>query len=235
MGKLRFKISKEDRTLNGSIKNRDIQVIKQHLLHSNLIIVPSDTCYSIAACVFNDEIYKKINKILNRKDIPISIAFPNYTVAEEFGDLNIRVRGLLEKFTPGPITVICSVTNRDTRLKKVGQVIRSKDNTIGIRIPDSQIEREVAGSTKYPITTVAVRDTNGKIVQDLDEAIEIVLMGIEKLNEPIEVGAIEGDNFYKTHSTVVKVIDGNIKLERKGEIPFDKIKSVIDDYPISED
>lgn len=234
MNKLKFKILKKDRTINGSIKNRDNQVIKQHLLHSNLVIVPSDTCYSIAACAFNEELYKKINKILNRKDIPISIAFPNYIAAEEFADLNFRVRGILEKFTPGPITVICSVTNHNLYHQKIGKIIRSKDNTIGIRIPDSFLEREVAGITKYPITTVAIRDAKGNVVQKFEQAIEIVLAGIQKLNDKIDVGAIEGDSFFDTHSTVVRVIDGDIKLERKGEIPFNEIKSIINDYPISE-
>lgn len=230
MNKLKFIISKEDRTNEGSLKNNAIRRISKHLSNGDFVIVPSDTCYSIAASMNNETIYKKINTILNRNDDPISVAFPSFRVAEKYAHLSYQERGILEKYTPGPITLICSIHDEKDR-EKIGFVTRVKDNTIGIRIPDSRIEREVAGSRDYPISTVAIRDTNGKIVQDLDDAIDIVLQGIENLEEPVGIGVIEGDNFLNKHSTVVKVLNGKIDVLREGEIPFNDIEDLFNSFP----
>jgi L-threonylcarbamoyladenylate synthase len=136
---------------------------------------------------------------------------------------------LLEKFTPGPITIVCHA-NSKLPIEFTTKTIGARDRTIGVRIPDSIVERDVASCTNYVNTTVAVRyPKDGTIVQNFEQAIEIISNRIELLgNTPW--AAIEGGNFCCNHSTVVQVTDDveKIKLIREGDIPFDVIKDASD-------
>lgn len=231
-----FIIRRADLTPNGSLTNLEVRRIKEHLLKRDLVLLPSDTGYSLAICAaFDKKEYDQINIILNRKDEPISIAFPSVLVAESFINLDRYSRILLERFTPGPITVVCKVTSRDIKNQKIVEVVRSKDETVGVRISDSQIERQVAGSTNYPITTVAIRDKDKKIIQDFSTALQRVQEGIKKLKQKPQIIAIEGDKFAEKHSTVVKLDSrANCTLIRPGAIDFEKINQALRfNYPQS--
>lgn len=228
-----FTIKLSETTRGGSLLSSSILHIRGVLLRGGFILLPSDTCYAIAALAKDKAMHDKINILLDRQKMPISLAFPNFQKVAKWADLNVVSAVLLETFTPGPITVVCkakTIVPEDFTTR----VIRSNDRTVGVRIPDSLIEREVANCTKYPVTTVAVRDPrSGDIVQDLDNAIEIVSRGMNKIGDH-EWGAIEGREFYAKHSTVVRVTSGAQQLEliREGDIPFDDIKSVSKNLPI---
>jgi L-threonylcarbamoyladenylate synthase len=111
-------------------------------------------------------------------------------------------------------------------------VIGSSDRTIGVRIPDSSIERDLAASTQSPLMTVAVRDLNtGEAIQQFEQAVEVVKSGIERLGGA-EWAAIEGENFYASHSTVIRVGVDKVELLRKGdEGPTEEILDFIRGIP----
>ena len=228
-----FIIDLSSRSNSGALTTYDIQRAKELLKSNGLVLLPSDTCYSLAALAISRDIYKTINNVLGRIDMPISVAFPNFKTVEEYIKLHIFSASLLQNFTPGPITVICEANSKiPTSFSE--EVIRSKDGTVGVRIPDSNIEREIANCTKYPITSVAIRDKQNNIVQDFKMAMQIVSEGIEKLSKPIFWAAIEGGKFFSQQSTVVRVNERikQVELIREGEIPFEKITSLIRNYPI---
>lgn len=224
----------ENRTANGALRSVDVARIKNCLLNHGLVILPSDTCYSLAGLAVSRQLPKKINQILKRNDEPISLAFPNFKMVEEYASLNIFTANLLETFTPGPITVICEA-NKDISQKLASEVTRSKDYTLGVRIPDSFIEREIANCTKYPITTVAIRNNKKVPLKNFVKAIEIVKRGIQAIDETISLIAIEGDEkFSESISTVAKYnkIKKKIEIIRSGSISKDEITSINSKYPI---
>ena len=199
-----------------------------------MILLPSDTCYSLAAIPARIGVYESINEILNRGKMPMSLAFPNFHAVETYVEVNITIANLLEKFTPGAITVICHATsNISTNFGSfVKDIVNSTDGTIGVRIPDSLIEREIAGCTRYPITTVAVRDESGEIIQHFDQAREIVQSGMKKVGLS-NWAAVEGKNFLPQHSTVVRVnySTNQISVLRNGEISEEDIRSIRNRMP----
>lgn len=228
MNELRFLIKSDERTRYGAVSTYNGQRVRQLLLRGGLVLLPSDTCYSLAALAIDREVYKTINKILNRNELPISIAFPNFRTVESHIKLQGHTARLLEKFTPGPITVVCGGHS------KLNEVARSADGTIGVRVPDSIIEREIAGYTRYPITTVAIRDHKQNVIQDFEEAIETVKKGIGRLGHQVQWAAIEGQQDFSQHSTVVRYDEQSkeVTLLREGEIPFVEIKSALEGLPI---
>lgn len=233
MSEPNFIVSLSERTLSGSLFTTNIQEIKKVLRGQGMILLPSDTCYSLAALATSRDTYKTINAVLNRNDIPISLAFPHLTSVQDYVDLHLKSATLLETFTPGAITVVCKGKSKFPKAM-IEDIVRSKDGTFGIRIPDSIVEREVAACANFPVTTVAIRDEKGEIVQDFTTALKIVMEGAK--NVPGFVwAAIEGSRFFHRNSTVVRVDDatGQIDLLRAGEIPFDTILEASTKIPSS--
>lgn len=226
-------ITISERTFSGSLPSYHIQRIARHLLNHGLVLLPSDSCYSLAALAVSRDMYRNINLLLNRNDLPISIAFPNYKKAEEYANLHVMAACLLQQFTPGLITVVCRASSRMPK-QFTEEVVRSNDGTVGVRIPDSIVEREVANCTQFPITTVAVRDEEDNIVQNFEQAVDIVKRGMARLRAPIPWMAIEGAAFATEHSTVVRVNEnaGRVDLLRPGAISFSAIQDALKNIPV---
>ncbi len=230
----KFIVKRENRSINDALFTRDLINIRTILINGGIVLLPSDTCYSLAALATSKDVYKKINSILGRKDEPMSISFPNISNVDKYIAPHPCCTVLLERYTPGPITIVCSVATK-VETRYTDDVVRSRDGTIGVRIPDSYIEREVANCAKYPITSVAVRNKEHQVIQDLNEAIDHVSNGISKMNESIDWVAIEGNTFLPTHSTVVKINYkmNSVELIREGVLPFADIQKASKSYPIS--
>ncbi len=200
----------------------DIQRIKKILESGGAVLLPSDTCYSLAVLPRYVGMRKIVNTILDRDDIPFSVAFPNLEKISEYVKLNTSLIKLFENFTPGCITVICEAIERS-----FADILRSQDGTIGVRLTDCEIERTVAGCTKFPITTVPPKKDD-KGIQDFKLAMEVIKEGISNLDSDIKWAAIESDKFYSEFSTVVKVTAyGKVKKIREGVIPIYSIESVV--------
>jgi L-threonylcarbamoyladenylate synthase len=168
-----------------------------------------------------------VNAILGRKDEPISLAYSSYFQVQQFVKMDNTTAVLLERFTPGPITIVCKAKD-DVSNEFLEHTIGSNDRTIGVRIPDSWVERDVAGCTQYQLMTVAVRDfETGEAIQNFKRALEVVSLGTERCGG-VGWAAIEGDAFYAAHSTVIRV-GGSDKLEllREGDILFADIREAI--------
>jgi L-threonylcarbamoyladenylate synthase len=226
-------INKNRRTDGWSLPTSVIQQVQSTLLHWGYVLLPSDTCYSLGALPIDKSVRNKVNAILGRKDEPISLAFSSYLQVQRFVEMNNTIAMLLERFTPGPITIVCKA-NADVPKEFTLHTIGSTDGTIGVRIPDSSIERDIAASTKYPLMSIAVRDIEtGEAIQDFKRAQDIVSLGIDKAGGA-GWAAIEGDPerdseaFHASHSTVIRVVGLNkVELIREGHIAFTDIQEAI--------
>ena len=217
------------RTPSGYLPTSIIQETRRILLKGGFALLPSDTCYSLGALAIDENSRFKVNTVLRRVNEPISLAFNTYLSLQVFVKMNNVIAALIERFTPGPFTIVCEASDAiaDAFLK---HTLGSLDGTIGIRIPDSRDERDLAGSTLYPLMTVAVRD-KGKEIRDFEQAIDVVKRGIETLDEKFTWAAIplrDDGFFYPLHSTVVRVSKmGEVKLLREGFILFSSVEEEI--------
>jgi L-threonylcarbamoyladenylate synthase len=228
MSKPKFIIDKKRQSDDRSLPASMIKKVKDKLLGGGFVLLPSDTCYSLGILALNEDARNKVNYVLGRRNEPTSVAFHNHQHVSQWMKMDRPVVALLEQFTPGPITIVCKAKDEipDEFLERV---IGSPDRTIGVRVPNSRIERQIGGCTEHLLMTVAVRDieTEGA-VRDFQKACEIVKFGMGELDS-VGWGAIEGSGkFYPSHSTVVRV--GGIKgveLIRDGNIPFAQIQEFL--------
>ena len=66
MNKPSFIIKHTDRTKSGALSTSNLQKIRQQFLWRGMILLPSDTCYSIASMAEGRDTYDRINLLLNR-------------------------------------------------------------------------------------------------------------------------------------------------------------------------
>jgi L-threonylcarbamoyladenylate synthase len=206
---MHLEIRAEDLTPGGVLRTQHVKSIVELLgRRGGFALIPSDTCYSLAARPLGPAVSKKINAILDRKLEPISLAFDDIARVNEWVQPTSDAALLLGQLTPGPLTVVCRIVDDLEHPEIVDDVLAAPDRTIGVRIPDSLIERQLVTACKHPLTTVAVRtrDSAKRAVTDFAEALRIVEEGIERLGKRVPLAIVEGRaGFSVAHSTVVRV------------------------------
>ncbi len=229
----KFIIEKSDYVSSGGLRSVAYQKVANLLLRGGKVIVASDTCYSLTAIADDPSLFDFYKKSLNRRDFPISVVFANVLHAQKFAQFDLQVASFIEQFTPGPITIVCKV--KDTLKKQAysKNVLHALDETIGIRIPDSVVERELAAIAEYPITTVAIRDDQGNVVQDFEQAVQIVSKGMNIVNETNWCAIRTNHDFVDTQSTVIKLVkgDGTFDIIRDGAVTLEALNNAAQIIP----
>jgi tRNA A37 threonylcarbamoyladenosine synthetase subunit TsaC/SUA5/YrdC len=232
---MRFEVRAEQLTAGGVLHTRHVETIVDTLVNGGgLALIPSDTCYSLAARPVGKRVSEKINQILHRKLQPISLAFDTVKRMDRWVQLTVDAARLLEYLTPGPLTVVCRVADDIEYPAIVDDVLAVPDRTIGVRIPDSHIERQLVTACAHPLTTVAVRtrDSASTAVTDFVLARQIVERGIEELGERVPLAIVEGHHtFSPAHSTVVRVPgrgDARYDVIREGALSIAELDHALD-------
>lgn len=206
---MRYEVRSDQLTSGGVLRTNNLRAIVEILVdRGGFALIPSDTCYSLAARPTGRTLSKRINRILDRKEEPISLAFDTSTLVSRWVEVSPDAKRLLDNLTPGALTVVCPITElyEPAIAMIVDDVILAPDRTIGVRIPDSHVERQLVTACNFPLTTVAVRDREKKAVTDFAQARQIVEQGLADCGETVPLAIVEGrEPFSHAHSTVVRV------------------------------
>ncbi|HWW62431.1 MAG TPA: Sua5/YciO/YrdC/YwlC family protein [Thermoanaerobaculia bacterium] len=208
---MRVVVRKEELTPGGVLRTNHLRAIVNILVdRGGFALIPSDTCYSLAARPIGGTLSKRINLILDRETDPISLAFDTSTRVGRWVEVDSDAKRLLDNLTPGPLTVVLPITElyEPHVAAIVDDVIVAPDRTIGVRIPDSRIETQLVTACNFPLTTVAVRtrDREKRAVTDFALARQVVERGLAEAGENAPLAIVEGQQpFSRAHSTVVRV------------------------------
>ena len=145
----------------------------------NIFIYPTDTIYGIGCDATNFKAVQKIKKIKKRdENKPLSIIAPSIKWIKK----NCIVDVDLEKYFPGPYTLILKKKNKDF-LSHI-----SDTDSLGIRISDSEFTREVQKS-QTPFVTTSVNLSSQPFATKIEEISTDIL---EKVDEIIDNGELNG-------------------------------------------
>jgi L-threonylcarbamoyladenylate synthase len=192
-----------------------IEVASQLLKKGELIAMPTETVYGLAAPIFNVEAILKIFTVKKRPaDNPLIAHLSSIEELERIAiEIPDDVFRLMESFSPGPLTCV---------VKKHPQVptLVSKE-TIAFRIPAHEMARELIRLTGSPLVAPSA-NLSGRpsptcpahVLEDLDGQIAGVLDG-----GPCQVGI---------ESTVISLLDPlKPLLLRPGSIEREEIEEVL--------
>ena len=134
------------------------------------MIYPTDTVYGLGCSIKAEDSIKKIFEIKKRSlKNPLSVAFSDLEMAKEYILLDSEGEGFIKKHINEPFTFV---------VKKKGNIfdiITANRNTVGIRIPNHKVVKEIIRSSGIPIITTSANISGKKApanVGEIDEGIK---------------------------------------------------------------
>jgi tRNA threonylcarbamoyl adenosine modification protein (Sua5/YciO/YrdC/YwlC family) len=175
------------------------------LKKGGIIIYPTDTLYGLGCDIFQ---HKAIERICNIKNIAPQKAQLSF-VCYDLSDLSKYAKQLatpvyrtLKQYLPGPYTFILEAS------KEVPKILKTKKDTIGLRIPDNKIARCIVEELGNPILSASLP---GDYVEEYTDP-EIIHDKFEKLVDVVIEGGIGGI----TPSTIIDFTEAEPELIREG-------------------
>ena len=222
-------------TTGSSLPFYSISIIREFLKSGKFSVIPSDTGYALTGLPFRLDAIKTICKILHHEHDPISLSFGSITLVERYVELTARDYHVLDIHCPGPITLVCELNKKipTEKREKISNLLHT-NGTLGVRISDSPVERQISIELDSPITTCAIRDDGGNIVTHFDDAIDIVKKGLKEIHENCEFIAVRANKIlYTEQSTVLSIkkdlnFPYRVEVFRQGVVKSNELKHSLD-------
>ena len=186
------------------------------ILEGGIIFIPTDTVYGIAANPYNDKAIKKIFSI-KKKSLNNSLVLlcSNYKMAKKYAIFNKIADNLKKNFWPGPLTLILKKKSN----LKISKKWVSKNNSIGLRIPDHSIPKKIINKCNFPIFCTSANISGKKSCRNVNDIVK------NFKNKKITI-INGGKTKFGIDSTIIDVTKDKINILRTGYINKKKIKKL---------
>jgi tRNA threonylcarbamoyl adenosine modification protein (Sua5/YciO/YrdC/YwlC family) len=186
-------------------QSRLIRKVVEILKGGGVIGYPTDTIYGVGCDLFNQEAIRKIHrlkKIDGKK--PLSFICSDLKDISRYAFVSNYAYKMMKRLLPGPYTFILKAT------KLVPKIAMTKQQTVGIRIPDNKICLAIVHELGNPIISTSVnKPDEGGLYNDPSE-IE------ERFGRQLDL-VIDGGVIVAEHSSIIKLTDETPKVIRKGK------------------
>lgn len=196
----------------------EIKIIKETLIKGGIVAVPTDTVYGLICDATNEKAVKKVYQ-LKRRDLakPIGIFVKDKLSISNIVDLNKiddkvadKVNTYMDKYWPGALTIIFPKEE-----KTLEYINLQTKNTVAIRVPKVELLLKLMEEIDFPLAQTSCNVTNEKPYYkkiDIENNMKVDYVtdyGIELLS--VELIA----------STIISIVDGDIKIIRKGIVDIE--------------
>jgi len=177
------------------------------LRSGGIIIYPTDTVYGMGCDINNPKAVEKVAQLKGVNLAKTNFSFICYDLSH-LSDYAIQVDNdvfkVMRKNLPGPFTFILTAS------KKVPKLFKSKKKTVGIRIPNNKIVREIVNTLGNPILSSSIYDEDEMIEYATDP--ELIY---EKYKNIVDC-VIDGGYGGNIPSTIIDCSEGEINILREG-------------------
>ena len=189
--------------------------IASDLAEGKVVAFPTDTVYGLGTSINNELGIQKIFRIKGRPRNKALIAMidENWRLEELVSSIPDVATRLMEAFWPGALTIIFPAS--DLVLPSI-----TRAASIGIRLPDSLITRELVRMAGSPLATTSANRTGFKsatagyqVKTEIGEGIDVLLDG----------GRIDG----AVESSIVDVTGDYPRILRVGVIKEEEIENIL--------
>ncbi len=177
-----------------------------------IVVAATDTLYGLLADPYRDECVLKIYRLKERpldKPIPILAADAEHVV--NVTRPSPQIRRFLDMIWPGPVTVILGVS------EGFFSKYISPSGRIGFRVPAAPLVRRLAVMNKGFVTGTSANLSGHKPPRTIHETYRMLGGGVELYIDqgPAPIGA---------PSTVIDIVNGELKLVREGAVTIDTLR-----------
>ena len=186
-------------------QERNIQTITECLLSGGIIIYPTDTIYGLGCDIFQHKAIERISRIKNIDPAKAQLSFVCY----DLGDLSMYTKSIstplyrvLKNHLPGPYTFILPAS------KMVPKILKSRKNSIGLRVPDNLIARTIVQRLGHPVLSTSLP---GEWVEEYTDP-EIIY---EHFKNQVDI-VVDGGPGKMIPSIIIDYTSGEAVVTRKG-------------------
>jgi tRNA threonylcarbamoyl adenosine modification protein (Sua5/YciO/YrdC/YwlC family) len=187
---------------------KDILKVVEILRDGGVIIYPTDTIYGIGCDITKPKAVERVARIKNVKPEKADFSFIFYdlsNISDYCKPIPNGIFKLMKKNLPGPFTFIMNANSN------IPKLFRSTKKSIGIRVPDNNIIREIVKELGNPILSTSVRDEDAIIEYTTDP--ELIH---EKYGDLVDL-VIDGGFGGNIASTVIDCIGSEAIITRHGK------------------
>jgi len=182
------------------------------LARGQLVVVPTDTVYGLAADPFRLGASDRVFAVKRRSrdlELPVLVASVDDAIALADGVPDVAL-ALMERYWPGALTIVLP------RRADLDADLGSDDATIGVRCPDHPVPRTLCRAVG-PLATTSANISGEETPPTAPEVAAIFGDGVALV---LDAGPCEG-----SASTVVDCTGPDVKLLRAGRIPWPEIEA----------
>lgn len=186
-------------------QERLIKRVADVLRDGGVIIYPTDTVYGFGCDIFQPKAIERICRIKGIDPAKANLSF----VCEDLSDLSKYAKSIstpqyrfIKNLIPGAFTFILPAS------KEVPKILKSKKDTIGLRVPDHRITHAIAAELGHPVLSSSLP---GEMVEEYTDP-EFIHEKFEKLVDLVIDGGIGGMEY----STIIDMTEVEPVVTRQG-------------------
>lgn len=186
-------------------QQRQVNTVAECLTDGGIIVYPTDTVYGLGCDIFQHKAVERICRIKHVDPQKAQLSF----VCADLSDLSKYTRSIstplyriLRSHIPGPFTFILPAS------REVPKILKSKKNTIGLRVPDHPIARAIIEKLGHPILSSSLP---GEMVEEFTDPDWIY----ERFGKQVDI-MIDGGTGGMIFSTIVDMTGEEPVILRQG-------------------
>ncbi len=192
---------------------RNLKTIVECLKDGGVIIYPTDTVYGMGCDIFHHKAVERISRIkhIDPRKAQFSFICQDLSHLADFTKaVDTPMFRLLKRSLPGPFTFILHAS------RQVPKMLKTKKNTVGIRVPDNLICRTIVRELGNPLMNTSLPPDDR--VEDYTDPVVIH----EKFVRLVDI-VVDGGIGGTIPSTVVDCTSGEPEIIREGLGQFGEV------------
>lgn len=188
-------------------ENKKITKVAQVLQEGGVVIYPTDTIYAIGCDLLNPKAIERLCEIkgVDPQKNQFSFLCQDISqVSEYVKNLTTPIFKMMKKALPGPYTFILPSSNY------VPKKFDIKRKTIGVRVTDHAIPRQLVTRLGHPIITTSVHDEDEVVAYATDPALIY-----ERFADQVDI-IVDGGMGNNVASTVIDCTQAEPQILRQG-------------------
>jgi L-threonylcarbamoyladenylate synthase len=193
-----------------------IEAAASAVRRGQLVVLPTDTVYGVAADAFSPDAVQALLDAKGRgreMPPPVLVSAPTTLDALAVG-VPAYARALVERFWPGPLTVVCR--QQSSLQWDLGET----RGTVAVRMPDHELALALLERTG-PLAVSSANTTGAPAATDADQAESM-------LGEECDVLVDAGPSPTGEASTIVDVTGSQGRVLRVGALSLDRLNAVLE-------
>ncbi|MBV07836.1 MAG: threonylcarbamoyl-AMP synthase [Rubinisphaera sp.] len=194
----------------------DLEIAARFLREGEVVAMPTETVYGLAANAFDERAVAKIFEAKHRPTFdPLILHIDNHSrLSEITATIPKEYEPLMERFWPGPLTLIFEKTSR------VSELVTSGLPTVAVRMPAHPVARQLIALAEVPLAAPSANlfgrtspTTAAHVADQLADRIDYILDA-----GPCDVGV---------ESTILRFTDGRFEILRPGGVTQEELSKCV--------